>query len=121
MEPRAAVEAYDFILVKTECKGKFVKVNLEEILYIDGLKNYVSIYTKDGRIITLISIRELETRLSPNFIRVHKSYIISVKSLKQIDGNQVWLNDVKPPIPLGGTFRMSFFKAVHSKVIGGKS
>ncbi len=102
----------DFIFIKGDTKNKFIKVNYNEILYIEGLKNYVSVYTANQRIITYQSLRELETQLpQPPFYRVHKSYIISIEKIKMIDGNALFIEDCS--IPIGDTYREEFFKIVR--------
>jgi len=104
----------DFIFIKGDTKNKFIKVDYNEILYIEGLKNYVSVYTANQRIITYQSLRELETQLPhPPFYRVHKSYIVSIDKIKMIDGNALYIGDQS--IPIGDTYREDFFKIVREK------
>lgn len=104
----------DYIFIKGDTKNKFIKVNYNEILYIEGLKNYVSVYTANQRIITYQSLRELETQLpQPPFYRVHKSYIISLEKIKMVDGNALYIGDQS--IPIGDTYREAFFKIVREK------
>lgn len=104
----------DFIFVKGDTKNKFIKVNYDDILYIEGLKNYVSVYTSSQRIITYQALRELEVDLpKPPFYRVHKSYIISIEKIKMIDGNTLYIRDQS--IPIGDTYREEFFKIIREK------
>ena len=108
----------DFIFIKGDTKNKFIKVNYEDILYIEGLKNYVSVYTATQRIVTYQALRELETELPrPPFYRIHKSYIISIEKIKMIDGNTVYIND--QAIPIGETYKEEFFKVVREGKKGG--
>ncbi|WP_231462389.1 MULTISPECIES: LytTR family DNA-binding domain-containing protein [unclassified Pedobacter] len=108
----APTAASDFIFIKGDTKNKFIKVNYNEILYIEGLKNYVSVYTANQRIVTYQSLRELETQLpQPPFYRVHKSYIISLEKIKMVDGNALYINDQS--IPIGDTYREGFFKIIR--------
>ena len=101
----------DFVFIKGDTKNKFVKVNYSEILYIEGLKNYVSIYTATQRMITYQTLRELEVQLpQPPFYRVHKSYIVSTENIKMIDGNTIFIADQS--IPIGETYREEFFKMI---------
>ncbi|MGY3091482.1 DNA-binding LytR/AlgR family response regulator [Hymenobacter sp. UYAg731] len=110
----------DYIFVKTENKGKMSKVNFDEIVYVEGLKNYVSIFTHDDRIITLLNIKDLEEKLpAKQFMRVHKSYIVSLAKIKALDGNQILLKDMKAYVPLGETYRTTFFHALQEKIMGG--
>lgn len=112
----------DYIFVKTENKGKMIKVNFKDITYVEGLKNYVSIYTKDeDRVVTLLNIKDLNKRLpDKKFMRVHRSYIVAMEQIKAVDGNQILLNNMKAYIPLGDTYRQSFFDALKAKIMGGK-
>ncbi|WP_316832899.1 LytTR family DNA-binding domain-containing protein [Pedobacter aquatilis] len=106
--------ANDFIFIKGDTKNKFIKVKYDEILYIEGLKNYVSVYTANQRIITYQALRELETQLpQPPFYRVHKSYIVSISHIKMIDGNTLYINDQS--IPVGDTYKEEFFKMIREK------
>lgn len=102
----------DFIFIKGDTKNKFIKVNYNEILYIEGLKNYVSVYTANQRIVTYQALRELESQLPhPPFYRVHKSYIVSLEKIKMIDGNTLFIHDQS--IPIGETYKEEFFKIVR--------
>ncbi|MCA8832859.1 LytR/AlgR family response regulator transcription factor [Hymenobacter pini] len=111
----------DYIFVKTESKGKMTKVNFDEIVYVEGMKNYLAIHTAEERIVTLLNIKDLEDRLPPkNFMRVHKSYVVSMDKIKALDGNQIMFKDMKAYVPLGDTYRNAFFEALQEKVMGGK-
>jgi two-component system response regulator LytT len=101
----------DYLFIKGDSKNKFVKVNLKDILYIEGLKNYVSVYTADERLITYQSLREFESQLPDNqFIRVHKSYIVSFSHINIVDGNSLFIN--KQLLPIGETYKEAFFNAI---------
>lgn len=108
----------DYMFVKTETKGKMLKVNFEDIAYVEGLKNYVSIFVDEERIITYTSIKALEEKLPSYFMRVHKSYIVSLKKVRAVDGNQILLYNMKAYVPLGETYRNTFFDSL--KILGGK-
>jgi len=102
----------DFIFIKGDTKNKFIKIKYSDILYIEGLKNYVSIYTHDQRLITYQTLRELENILpKPSFFRIHKSYIVSTEHIKMIDGNTVFIKDQS--LPIGETYRDDFFKMIR--------
>lgn len=111
----------DYIFVKTESKGKMTKVNFRDIVCVVGMKNYVSIHTGDDQIITLLNIKYLEERLpSRYFMRVHKSYIVSLDKIRALDGNQIVFTNSKLRVTLGDTYRTAFFAAVEEKVMGSK-
>lgn len=111
---QAGQEAHtaDYFFVKGESKNKFIKVNYSDVLYVEGLKNYVSVYTVNQRIVTYHTLTELENELPrPPFYRVHKSYIVSLKQVTMVDGNTVFIGDKQ--VPLGETYREQFFRVVR--------
>jgi DNA-binding LytR/AlgR family response regulator len=104
----------DFIFVKTE--HKIQKVYLNDILFIEGLKDYISIFTPAERIITLQNMKKMEDALPPkHFIRVHKSYIVSINKIDSIERSRIFIGD--KIIPVGDTYRDEFFKIVDGKNI----
>ena len=80
-----ACEHDRFIFVKSEYK--LVRVSLDDILYIEGLKDYVRIYLQDGqKLMSLMSMKKLEEYLPrPEFLRTHRSYIVHMSRVEQID------------------------------------
>jgi DNA-binding LytR/AlgR family response regulator len=118
-KPDSGEHIDDYIMVKTEHKGKYVKIKFEEIIYIESLKNYVAINTiKREKIITLLTMKELVDRLpSDFFIRTHKSYIVSLNHLKFIDGGEIVLESAVDKIPLGITYRDNFFELLERKMV----
>jgi len=109
-EAYPATGGYIFVKVET----KMVRVELDDILYIEGLKNYVSIQTKTQRIITLQVMKQLEEVLPPNrFIRVHKSYIIALDKITSIERQEITIKD--RIIPIGITYQEPFFKLLETR------
>jgi DNA-binding LytR/AlgR family response regulator len=99
----------NFIFVKTE--HKIQKIYLDDILYIEGLKDYISIFTPSERIITLQNMKKMEDALpSRQFIRVHKSYIIALDKIESIERSRIQIKN--KIIPVGDTYRDSFFKII---------
>lgn len=104
----------NFIFVKSE--QKIQKIYLDDILYIEGLKDYISIFTRQERIITLQSMKKMEDSLpSFRFVRVHKSYIIALDKIESIERNRIIIAD--KIIPIGDTYRDGFFKIIENKNI----
>jgi two-component system, LytTR family, response regulator LytT len=93
--------APDFLSLKVD--GKLVKVFVEDILYIEGLKEYVRFVCSGNRkYVTLESLRNLEELLpSQQFSRVHKSYIVAKTKVSALDGNMLEIGTVKIPISRG--------------------
>ena len=110
--PAQAVQ--DFIFVKTE--HKIQKIELDDILYIEGLKDYISIFTKTERVITLQNMKRMEETLpSSQFIRVHKSYIIALDKIESIERSRITI--CGKIIPIGDTYRDEFFKRIENNNI----
>lgn len=110
----SAANSSEYMFIKGESKNKFLKVNYDDILYVEGLKNYVSLFTAGQRMVTYQTLRDLETQLpQPPFYRVHKSYIISVGKIRMVDGNQVYIGD--QAIPIGETYRDGFLKVIREQ------
>lgn len=104
----------DFIFVKTE--HKIQKIELKDILYIEGLKDYISIFTKTERIITLQNMKKMEETLPKgHFIRVHKSYIIALDKIESIERSRISIQG--KVIPIGDTYRDEFFRHIDNKNI----
>ncbi len=107
----ASVAEKDFILVKADYHME--KVTFRDVLYIEGMKDYLGIVTTDKRIMTLMSFNTLEELLpARGFCRIHKSYIIALAKIDKIDRNHVIIN--KQRIPIGDTYRRSFFDLLKS-------
>ncbi len=80
------------------------KVPLNEIRYIEGMKEYVAFHLPDRRIISLRSLKQLETELpASQFLRIHKSYIVARDKVTAMDGNAVYLG--KDHLPIGGHYK----------------
>lgn len=91
------IEKQDYFFIK--CGNKYEKIPLEDILYVEGMQNYVIIYTIKGKYITILSLKNLEENLSEqSFIRVHKSYIVAIGKIDSIEGNEICIQNSKIPI-----------------------
>jgi two-component system, LytTR family, response regulator len=104
------------MMVKTEQKGKLIKVNFDDILFIEGAGNYVKICLKSQeKIMTLLTFKALEDMLpQEQFIRVNKSYIVPIQLITGIEGNFVKLGDLN--VPIGITYKDSVTQLFVEKV-----
>lgn len=108
----------DYIFVKTESKGKLLKIQLPEIDYIEGMKNYVAIYCDGKKILVYTSMKDLEDRLPrKRFIRVHKSFIIPIERITGIEGNRVLLKGITTEILTGESYKEGLMKIVKGRMI----
>lgn len=104
-----------YLFIKTG--SRIVKLDLEDILYIEGLKDYVQIYTTSKPVITLESMAAIEKKLQHrSFVRLHKSYIVALSKISYIEKGYVVVNET--PIPIGNTYRESFFKNIDTARLG---
>jgi len=104
----------DYMFIKGDSKNKFLKVSYDDVLYIEGLKNYVSVFTPGQRLVTYQTLRDLEEQLpKPPFFRVHKSYIVSIDQIRMIDGHTIYVQD--QAIPIGETYREEFYKLIREE------
>ena len=102
----------DFIFVKTEYRIQ--KVNFKDILYIEGMKDYLQIHTTEKKIMTLQNFKNLLKHLpSKDFIRVHKSFVVSVSKIESVERKNISIRNVK--IPIGETYREHFFYLLNSR------
>jgi DNA-binding LytR/AlgR family response regulator len=103
----------DHIFIKSG--KKFFRVNFLEIIYIEAMKDYLKIHTRDYQLVTLQTLSEMETLLpARQFLRVHKSYIVGVAFIKSIYGNSI--ETEKGTIPIG----MSHKNRVMDFIAGNK-
>jgi DNA-binding LytR/AlgR family response regulator len=87
----------DYFFVKSD--SKFEKVRYDDVTYIEALQNYVIIHTTTKKLITYLTMTGLESQLpKEQFLKVHKSFIVSVPQIKAIDGNELLIGDARIPI-----------------------
>ena len=97
----------DYILVRSE--HKLHRISHDDILYIQSMREYVAFYTRNGRILSLGSLKKLEVDLPQDqFLRIHKSYIISKAKATILEGNMVHIGEEK--IPIGASYREEVLK-----------
>ena len=104
----------DFTFVKAD--KKYVKVKFSEVLYIEGLKDYVIIRTEKGRVITLQTMKSLEERLPQKmFKRIHRSYIVNIDQIEAILGNMVEVIEKGQAkhLPIGKNYRDELLALVN--------
>jgi DNA-binding LytR/AlgR family response regulator len=105
---------HGFLMVKVEYST--IRVNLNDILYIEGLKDYVKIYTEGKLILTKTTMKNLLEKLPPeSFFRVHKSYIVSIDKIEMIENSRIVIGNQR--IPIGESYRTSFFNMINGNLI----
>lgn len=108
----------DFIFVRSEYK--MVKINLDEVLYFEGLKDYVKIWLVNNNqrfIMTIMSLKLLENELpSSKFMRVHRSYIVALDKIDAIERSQVLIHGTR--ITIAGRYKDKFQEFIGRKSLG---
>jgi len=106
----------DFFFVKAD--KKLIKVDFDDIIYIEGLKDYVIIRQEAGRVITLQTMKSLETKLPEStFKRVHRSYIVNIHKINAVVGNMLEVTEKGQTkhIPIGKNYREDLLNIINLK------
>lgn len=101
----------EFLFVKTD--GKLVKICLTDLLLIEGLKDYLYLHLKNEKLIVLDTLKDFENKLpTPDFMRIHKSFIIRLDQIETIERNRIFIQN--KIIPIGETYKNKFQEWVKS-------
>lgn len=113
--PKIKTEEYFF--VKTGVKGKLVKIYFCDIIFIESIKNYIKIYQETGEILVAGSLKDFEAILvKPSFLRIHRSYIVSIDKISAIEQNMAIFKSTGASIPIGEVYRDEFFKMISDRM-----
>ncbi|AMR33104.1 hypothetical protein A0256_17625 [Mucilaginibacter sp. PAMC 26640] len=117
----SAYSRENHFFIRTEARGKFIRINFSDIVYIEGALNYIHIHLVDGtRIKTYISLTDIYANLNPfKFTRIHRSYIINNDLLTEVNGNDIVMCG-RASLTIGAAYKTSFFDSLAHKVIGAK-
>ena len=108
----------NFFFIKGDEKGKLIRLDMDSIIMIEGLKNYIVIYTKTERFTTYLTMLEAEMALlnDGKFMRIHKSFIVNSEEIKKVNGSTVYLtNDIE--IMLGTSYKERFYDYLNDNTI----
>ncbi|RDV16614.1 DNA-binding response regulator [Pontibacter diazotrophicus] len=109
-----AAQEHDFMFVKADYKT--IRVDFKDILWIEGLKDYIIIQTKDQKIITLLSMNKMMEKLSDaKFLRVHRSFIVSLQKIDSIEKSRIRIGNKE--VPIGEVYKEQFLKWVEENNI----
>jgi len=90
-----------------KCEYSTVKVNFDRIIYIEGLKDYIKIFTDEKMLLTKSTMKNIEAKLPNNiFMRVHKSFIVSLPKINKIENSRIIFGDQR--IPVGEQYKKTF-------------
>ena len=107
----------DTLFVKTDYR--MVKINIPDIRYIEGMSEYLKIYLEgeEKPIITLLSMKKIETRLPENFMRIHRSYIVNLHKIQEVNKNRI-IMDAETFLPIGDMYKESFQQYLDTMFLG---
>lgn len=107
----------DFMLIKSD--RKFHKILFRDVVYVEGLKDYVVIYINDNKIITAMNLKTISQHLPETmFIRVSKSYLVNINYIDSFDNHTIYMKSTE--IPIGEVFRKKFLEQYLGKNISDK-
>lgn len=104
-----------YFFVKTDTRME--RVNYADVLYVEGMGDYWRIFTPAKRIMSLINYKKLEEILpADRFVRVHKSFVVALDKIENIERNRIKVADRM--IPLSETYKKAFFDLIESRKAG---
>lgn len=115
----ASMESMDaeFMLIKSE--RRYHKILFNDILYIEGLKDYVVIYVDDNKIITAMNLKTIHSHLNPSmFARVSKSYLVNINHIDSFDNHTIYIKNTE--VPIGDVFKKDFLELYLGKNLSDK-
>ena len=113
----APAETDDTLFLKTDYR--IVKVNIPDIRYVEAMSEYLKVWIEGEAkpIITLLSMKKMEERLPGNFMRVHRSYIINLDKIQEVNKNRV-IMDADTYLPIGDLYKEAFQAYLDKKFLG---
>jgi two-component system, LytTR family, response regulator len=111
--------AQDYIFVRVGYKGEMKRIMLGSIDYVEAKEKYLTIYYSGEKTMALMSLKEMDKDLPAQyFMRVHRSYIVSLPKIIAIKSNHLQLEDVDMEIPIGDTYKAAFMEVMKNKLLG---
>lgn len=105
-----------FLFVKGDAKNKYHRIKVDEIKYIEGVRNYVHIICIDQKVLTLQNLKTIEESLpTKQFVRAHKSYIVNLDHVDLVEGNSFKIGDQR--IPIGRNYKERVLKIVKERSV----
>lgn len=110
-------ESDDVIFLKTDYR--VVKVTISDIRYIEAMSEYLKIFIEGEAkpIVTLLSMKKMEEKLTENFMRIHRSYIVNLTKIQEINKNRI-IMDAETYLPIGDMYKEAFQKYIDTKFLG---
>ena len=115
--PQSNAEEDDTIFIKTDYK--VVKIAISDIRYIECMSEYLKIHLEGQPkpLVTLLSMKKMEEYLPPSFMRIHRSYIINLKKIQEVNKNRV-IMDADTYLPIGDNYKEAFNDYLNTRFLG---
>jgi len=115
--PQSNAEDDDTIFIKTDYK--VVKIAISDIRYIEGMSEYLKIHLEGQPkpLVTLLSMKKMEEYLPPSFMRIHRSYIVNLKRIQEVNKNRV-IMDADTYLPIGDNYKEAFNDYLNTRFLG---
>ncbi|XLS29534.1 LytR/AlgR family response regulator transcription factor [Flavobacteriaceae bacterium M23B6Z8] len=112
LTPTQGVEGQNDPVIFVKADYNNVRIKLEDIRFVQGLKDYLKIHTQENKpILTLMNFKEILAKLpAQNFLRVHRSFIVNIHHIESIQRNKIVIRDIR--IPIGDSYKSEFFKRI---------
>ena len=117
ISPQTSSLKDDTIFLKTEYR--IVKVSISDIRYVEAMSEYLKVYLEgDAKpIVTLLSMKKMEERLPENFMRIHRSYIVNLNMIQEVNKNRI-IMDADTYLPIGDMYKDTFQQYLDTKFLG---
>ena len=115
--PQSNADDDDTIFIKTDYK--VVKIAISDIRYIEGMSEYLKIHLEGQPkpLVTLLSMKKMEEYLPPSFMRIHRSYIVNLKKIQEVNKNRV-IMDADTYLPIGDNYKEAFNDYLNTRFLG---
>ncbi|WP_439879699.1 LytR/AlgR family response regulator transcription factor [Pontibacter sp. MBLB2868] len=102
--------------IKSDNKNKLIRICFDDIIAVEGLKNYVKIYTSTQQHVAYLTMKETEDALceTNRFLRIHRSFIVAIKQIEAVNGRMIQLKNGLD-VPVGDSYKKAFFDYVSGK------
>ena len=117
LSPQTSAIKDDTIFLKTEYR--IVKVSISDIRYVEAMSEYLKVYLQGEAkpIVTLLSMKKMEERLPENFMRIHRSYIVNLNMIQEVNKNRI-IMDADTYLPIGDMYKDTFQQYLDTKFLG---
>ena len=117
ISPQTSPLKDDTIFLKTEYR--IVKVSISDIRYVEAMSEYLKVYLQGEAkpIVTLLSMKKMEERLPENFMRIHRSYIVNLNMIQEVNKNRI-IMDADTYLPIGDMYKDTFQQYLDTKFLG---